>query len=127
MELQEIGERLVPFARAKLDDPGATVENVAKGPGHAGFSYFFDVVSHGLRTAYFLRLPPPGVKLEGTADVMRQVAAVRAMEGTEVPHAPILWAGTEEEWFGVPYFVQPRLDGDTLKDDWPLQFSIFFS
>jgi aminoglycoside phosphotransferase (APT) family kinase protein len=123
MELQELQGRLEPFARAKLSDPGATVSNVAKGPGHAGFSYFFDVTSHGLVTSYFLRLPPPGVKLEGTADVMRQVAAVRALEGTNVPHAPILWAGTEEEWFGVPYFVQPRLDGDTLKDDWPLQFS----
>lgn len=123
MELDEVGGRLVPFIRAKLDDPNATVEKVAKGPGHAGFSYFFDAVSDGLRTSYFLRLPPPGVKLEGTADVMRQVAAVRAMEGTKVPHAPILWASAEEDWFGVPYFVQPRLDGDTLKDDWPLQFS----
>ncbi|MGE0600136.1 MAG: phosphotransferase family protein [Dehalococcoidia bacterium] len=123
MELDEIGGRLVPFIRAKLDDPGATVENVAKGPGHAGFSYFFDAVSHGLRTSYFIRLPPPGVKLEGTADVMRQVAAVRALKDTAVPHAPILWASAEEDWFGVPYFVQPRLDGDTLKDEWPLQFS----
>jgi aminoglycoside phosphotransferase (APT) family kinase protein len=123
MELDEIQSRLQPFARAKLNDPNATVSGVEKGPGHAGFSYFFDITSDGLVTRYFLRLPPPGVKLEGTADVMRQVAAVRALAGTDVPHAPILWAGTEEEWFGVPYFVQPRLDGDTLKDEWPLQFS----
>jgi len=123
MELDEIQQRLTPFAQAKLNDPDATVDGVEKGPGHAGFSYFFDAHSHGKKSSYFLRLPPPGVKLEGTADVMRQVAAVRALEGTSVPHAPILWAGTEEEWFGVPYFVQPRLDGDTLKDDWPAQFS----
>ena len=123
MELDELQGRLEGFARARLGDPRATVGGVEKGPGHAGFSYFFDIHSDGLKTSYFLRLPPPGVKLEGTADVMRQVAAVRALEGTDVPHAPILWAGTEEEWFGVPYFVQPRLDGDTLKDTWPLQFS----
>lgn len=123
MELDELQGRLETFAREKLGDPRATVHGVEKGPGHAGFSYYFDVQSDGLVTPYFLRLPPPGVKLEGTADVMRQVAAVRAMEGTSVPHAPILWAGTEEEWFGIPYFVQPRLDGDTLKDNWPLQFS----
>ena len=123
MELDEIQERLLPFAQAKLNDPDATVDGVEKGPGHAGFSYFFDAHSRGTKTSYFLRLPPPGVKHEGTGDVMRQVAAVRAMEGTSVPHAPILWAGTEEEWFGVPYFVQPRLDGDTLKDNWPAQFS----
>jgi len=124
MELDELQARLVPFVREKLGDPGAWVENVRKGPGHAGFSYFFDAVtSEGERMAYFLRLPPPGVKLEGTADLMRQVTAVRALEGTGVPHAPILWAGTEPEWFGLPYFVQPRLPGDTLKDDYPERFS----
>jgi len=123
MELDDVAARLEPFAREKLRDPNASIANVAKGPGHAGFSYFFDVLSDGLSTSYFLRLPPPGVKLEGTADLMRQVAAVRAMADSGVPHAPILWAGTEEQWFGVPYFVQPRLDGDTLKDEWPLQFS----
>ncbi|MBK9546192.1 MAG: phosphotransferase family protein [Dehalococcoidia bacterium] len=123
MELEEVGNRLVPFIRTKLQDPNATIENVARGPGHAGFSYFFDTISDGLRTSYFLRLPPPGVKHEGTADVMRQVAAIRTLQGTNVPHAPILWASADEDWFGVPYFVQPRLDGDTLKDEWPLQFS----
>lgn len=123
MELDELAARLERFARAKLDDPGATIQNVKPGPGHAGFSYFFDVISHGLVTSYFLRLPPPGVKHEGTGDVMRQVAAVRALKDTNVPHAPILWASAEEDWFGDPYFIQPRLEGDTLKDDWPLQFS----
>ena len=123
MELDELAVRLERFARAKLDDAGATIEGVEPGPGHAGFSYFFDVISHGLRTSYFLRLPPPGAKHEGTADVMRQVAAIRTLADTKVPHAPILWASAEEDWFGDPYFIQPRLDGDTLKNDWPLQFS----
>ncbi|MES4792366.1 MAG: hypothetical protein C4321_04695 [Chloroflexota bacterium] len=123
MELDELRARLEPFVRAKLEDPGARVVDLRKGTGHAGFSYFFDVESGaGERQAYFLRLPPPGVKLE-TADLMRQVTAVRALEGTGVPHAPITWAGTEPEWFGSPYFVQPRLPGDTLKDDYPERFS----
>lgn len=123
MELEEIWKRLGPFVCDKLRDRNAIVTNVTRGAGHAGFAYFFDVSSNGTNSSYFIRLPPPGVKLEGTADVMRQVAAVNSLKGTNVPHAPILWSGTEERWFGVPYFVQPRLKGDTLKDDWLLQFS----
>lgn len=123
MELDELRERLEPFMRSHLDDPGATISSIEKGPGHAGFSYFYEVVSGGLRTSYFLRLPPPGVKWEGTADLMRQVAAITAIKDTDVPHAPILWSGTDERWFGCPYFVQPRLEGDTLKDNYPVRFT----
>ncbi len=123
MDLDELAERLVPFVRTHLADPAATVDNLAVGPGHAGFTYFFDAVSEGARSSYFLRLPPAGVKFEGTADVLRQVAAIRALEGTAVPHAPILWSGDDPQWFGCPYFIQPRLDGDTLKDDYALQYS----
>lgn len=122
MELDDLQDRLTVFMRSRLDDPRAKVTSLVNGPGHAGFSYFFDVSSDGLATSYFLRLPPPGVKLEGTADVLRQVAAVNALKDTPVPHAPILWSGDDPQWFGVPYFIQPRLDGDTLKDDYPLLF-----
>ena len=38
MELDELRERLEPFMRSHLDDPGATISSVEKGPGHAGFS-----------------------------------------------------------------------------------------
>jgi len=121
--LEELRGRLEPFIRAHTGDPAATVTTVERGPGHAGFSYFFEVSSDGLLASYFLRLPPPGVKLEGTADLTRQVTAIRALRDTTVPHAPILWAGTDERWFGSPYFVQPRLEGDTLKDEYPERFS----
>ena len=38
MELPELEERLVPFARTKYGDPFARVSDVYKMPGHAGFS-----------------------------------------------------------------------------------------
>lgn len=123
MELDELEDRLVPFLRTMLEDPFAKVDNLAKGPGHAGFTYFFDAVVEGGRTSYFLRLPPEGVKLEGTADVLRQVAALNALEGTGVPHAKVIWSGDDPRWFGSPYFVQYRLPGDTLKDEYALQFT----
>lgn len=123
MELDELAERLVPFVRAQLGDAEAAVANIQKTSGHAGFSYFFDVLAGGGRRSYFLRLPPPGVKLEGTADVLRQVCVLNALAGTDVPHATVTWSGDDLRWFGSPYFVMPKLEGDVLRGDWLLRFS----
>lgn len=115
MELPELEERLGPFARAKYGDPAAEVMDVHKMPGHAGFSYGFTVRSRGRTERWFLRLPPPGVQWKGTADVLRQVAALRALDGGPVPHCSVKWAGEELEFFGRPYFVVPLLEGDVLQ------------
>lgn len=114
METEELRSRLTPFCRAHLQDPETEVTRVERAPGHAGFSYFFDVMSRGLEEGYVIRLPPPGVKLEGTADVLRQVRALQALEGTDVPRAPLVWWGEDPEWFGTPYFVTLRLSGRVL-------------
>ncbi len=114
MELPELEARLIPFARAKYADPAAVVFAVHKMPGHAGFSYGFSVRSRGVTESWFLRLPPPNVQWKGTADVLRQVAALRALDGGPVPHCSVKWAGEELEFFGRPYFVVPRLEGDVL-------------
>lgn len=123
MELEEVSERLVRFVRAQLEDSLAALSHLEAGPGHAGFSYLFDVDSRGQSRSYFLRLPPPGVKLEGTADVLRQACAIRALEGTGVPHASIVWSGDDAQWFGVPYIIQEKVAGDVLRGDWLSSFT----
>lgn len=118
MELVELERRLIPFARAKYADDAARVSEVHKMPGHAGFAYGFTVASRGAREAWFLRIPPPGVQWQGTADVLRQVAVLNALDGTSVPHCSVKWSGgegAELEWFGRPYFVVPKLRGDVLR------------
>lgn len=115
MELDELAARAQQFCRSMLGDPAAEVVNFAKTTGHAGFSYLFDVVSRGGTAGYFLRLPPPGVKYEGTGDVLRQVAALNAMEGTAVPHARVVWSGDDPQWFGSPYFVTEKVPGDLMR------------
>ena len=115
MELSELAERLVPFAREKYADPDATVSDVHAMPGHAGFAYGFSVTSGARTESWFLRLPPPGVKWQGTADVLRQVQVLGALEGTSVPHCTVKWSGDDLEWFGRPYFIVPRLEGDVLR------------
>jgi aminoglycoside phosphotransferase (APT) family kinase protein len=115
MELAELEPRLIRFARAKYAENAVKVSQVHKMPGHAGFAYGFSVTSGGRTESWFLRIPPPNVQWRGTADVMRQVTVLRALDGTEVPHCSIRWAGTELEWFDRPYFVVPRLEGDVLR------------
>jgi aminoglycoside phosphotransferase (APT) family kinase protein len=118
MELDELQRRLGPFARAKYDDADVRVEDVHKMPGHAGFAYGFTVVSGDRREGWFLRLPPPNVNWRGTADVLRQVTVLNALDGTDVPHCSVRWSGGEGEeleWFERPYFVVPRLEGDVLR------------
>ena len=114
MELGELEERLGPFARAMYEDEDAEASDVYAMPGHAGFAYGFSVTSQGQTESWFLRLPPPNVKLQGTADVLRQVAVLNALDGTSVPHCSIKWSGDDPKWFGRPYFTVPKLEGDVV-------------
>ena len=115
MDLGELEQRLGPFARAKYGREDIEISAVHAMPGHAGFAYGFDA-SHGDGTdRWFIRLPPPNVNWRGTADVLRQVEVLNALDGTDVPHCSVQWAGDDLEWFDCPYFVVPQLNGDVLR------------
>ncbi|HLZ71645.1 MAG TPA: phosphotransferase family protein [Dehalococcoidia bacterium] len=117
--LDDLHARLIPFCRAQTGDPQALVSRVEVMPGHAGFSYGFTVdyraESGPHSESFVLRLPPPNVKLEGTADVLRQVRVLGAVRGSGVPVVRVRWSGDDPRWFDRPYFVVPRLAGDTLR------------
>ena len=117
MELAELQPRLEAFVRAKLGADSATVSDLGPGGGHAGFSYLFTVAGSAGVGRYFLRLPPPNVKWEGTADVLRQATVLRALDGTDVPHARVLWSGDDLEWFDCPYLVQEFVEGSVIQAD----------
>lgn len=115
MDISEIKRRLVRFCRAKYRDQHAEIVHIEVMPGHAGFSWGFTVESHKARESWFIRLPPPHVRWRGTADVLRQVAVLNALDGTDIPHCSVKWSGADLEWFGCPYFVTPLLQGDVLR------------
>lgn len=126
MELDELEQRLGPFSCAMYEDEQARVTDVHKMPGHAGFAYGFTVHSKGKTESWFLRLPPPNVNLRGTADVLRQVEVLNALDGGPVPHCTVKWSGDDSQWFGRPYFTVPKLEGDVLRfgeDGWAAKFS----
>ncbi|MYD43564.1 MAG: phosphotransferase family protein [Gammaproteobacteria bacterium] len=115
MNLAELQRRLVPFCEAHFKSEVRSIENVRNMPGHAGFSYGFDVQTADGESRWFIRLPPPNVNWRGTADVLRQVEVLNALDGTSVPHCSVAFSGNDLEWFDCPYFVVPFLEGDTLK------------
>ena len=115
MDIPELQRRLGPFCRAKYERNDVRVFDVRAMPGHAGFSYGFGVAAGDRVESWFLRLPPPNVNWRGTADVLRQVAVLNALDGTDVPHCSVQWSGADLDWFGCPYFVVKQLAGDVLR------------
>ena len=115
MDISEMRQRLARFCRAKYEDATAEVVHIEVMPGHAGFSWGFTVEAGDARDSWFIRLPPPNVRWRGTADVLRQVAALNALDGSDVPHCSVKWSGDDLNWFGCPYFVTELLQGDVLR------------
>lgn len=113
MELKELKQRLLAFSRFHYDDQNLEVGGVYVMPGHAGFSYGFSVVQASRVEKWYIRLPPPNVALQGTADVLRQVAALNALPDS-VPHCQVKWSGDDPQWFGRPYFIVPQLEGGVV-------------
>ena len=128
MELEELNQRLLPFARHHYDDESVSIIDVFKMPGHAGFAYGFSVRRSATEDAqvdkWYIRLPPPDVKLKDTADVLRQVAVLDVLP-LSVPHCVVEWSGDDSQWFGRPYFVVPQLEGDVVRfeSDWILHLT----
>ena len=95
-------------------------------PGHAGFAYGFRVDLGSSTESWFIRLPPPNVNWRGTADVLRQVEVLSALDGTDIPHCSVKWSGDDLQWFDSPYFVVPLIEGDVMRlepDAWAMRLS----
>jgi len=117
MELGELEQRLTPFCQHHYGED-VSVSDVFQMPGHAGFSYGFSVQhGEGLNKEidkWYMRLPPPNVKLQGTADVLGQVAVLNVLPQA-IPHCAVKWSGDDPQWFGRPYFIVPQLEGDVVR------------
>jgi aminoglycoside phosphotransferase (APT) family kinase protein len=103
--------------RARAGDSQTTVHSLETLPGHAGFSFSFVLARSGAPACKLvLRLAPPGVKIAGPADIVRQVKIISSLRDTSVPVPRVLWSGDEAEFFGRPYSVVEFLEGVKLSD-----------
>ena len=80
MELPELMSRLEPFCAHCYGTENLRVFDLVKMPGHAGFAYGFRIEVNNKIDSWFLRLPPPNVNWKGTADVLRQVEVLNALD-----------------------------------------------
>ncbi len=82
-DAERIEEQLTALCRTKTGDPGATIGDIQPLPGHAGLSYSFvlrsgsDAEPNGEKLV--LRLAPPGVRISGPADVVRQARIMASL------------------------------------------------
>jgi aminoglycoside phosphotransferase (APT) family kinase protein len=117
-DIEQVTSQLTALVRAKTGDPGARAHSLESLPGHAGFSYSF-ILDRSAPTAKpagkcVVRIAPPGVKISGPADIMRQARVMASLADTAVAVPPIIWYGDEPEFFERPYFVGGFVEGFKL-------------
>jgi aminoglycoside phosphotransferase (APT) family kinase protein len=117
-DIEQVTAQLTALVRAKTGDAGARAHSLESLPGHAGFSYSFilERSDPGAEPAgkYVVRIAPPGVKISGPADIVRQARVMASLAVTPVAVPPIIWYGDEPEFFGRPYFVGGFVEGFKL-------------
>ncbi len=79
--------------------------------GHSGFTYFVDI--EGAR--YVLRLPPPGARIAGPADVVRQGRIMAALHAAGLPTPAIPSMSEEPVIDGRPFVLMEVIDGERIE------------
>src|SRR5438094_5241314 len=83
--------------------------------GHSGFTYFVDVKDNDGPTRYVLRLPPPGTRIAGPADVVRQGRIMSALHRAGLPVPAIRMMSTDPVIDGRPFILMERVDGARIE------------
>nr|MCW2728054.1 hypothetical protein [Aeromicrobium sp.] len=97
--------------------PDRRIEGLHRLPGHSGISWSFDIVGPSHDTiGVVMRVPPIGVRQQHNLDVVRLVPVLRLMSEHGVAVPRVLWAGSDERWFGTPYLMVSREAGAPLPD-----------
>jgi aminoglycoside phosphotransferase (APT) family kinase protein len=83
--------------------------------GHSGFTYFVHIDDGTGPRRYVLRLPPPGARLAGPADVVRQGRIMAALHaaGLPTPAIPVLTA--EPVVDGRPFVLMDAVEGSRIE------------
>src|SRR5665213_3302878 len=102
--------------RERLGRPQLRVISVDPIPeGHSGFTYFVNIDDGDGPRRFVLRLPPPGARIAGPADVVRQGLIMAALHaaGLPVPAIPVLTSDPVVD--GRPFVLMDAVEGDRIE------------
>src|SRR5207247_2858864 len=79
--------------------------------GHSGFTYFVAAD----RGDYVLRIPPPGTRIAGPAEVVRQGRIMSALHDAGLPVPAIRMMSSDPVIDGRPFILMERVDGARIE------------
>jgi aminoglycoside phosphotransferase (APT) family kinase protein len=79
--------------------------------GHSGFTYWVDL--HGRRAV--MRLPPPGARIAGPADIPRQGRLIDALHRQGLPVPAVLTMTDQPSVDGRPFYLLEAVDGERIE------------
>jgi aminoglycoside phosphotransferase (APT) family kinase protein len=94
---------------AAIDEPVLDVQPIPE--GHSGFTYWVEL--NGRRAV--LRLPPPGARIAGSADIPRQGRIMQALHARGLPVPGIIAMSSDAVVDGRPYVLMEALLGERIE------------
>lgn len=102
--------------RVRLGRPGLVVRSVDPIPeGHSGFTYNVVAEDGGAVARYVLRLPPPGARIAGPADVVRQGRIMAALHTAGLPAPSIPVSSADPVIDGRPFVLMEAVEGARIE------------
>ncbi|HSR23901.1 MAG TPA: phosphotransferase family protein, partial [Candidatus Eisenbacteria bacterium] len=93
-----------------LDEPVRSVRVIPE--GHSGFTYWVDL--DGRRAV--MRLPPPGARIAGPADIPRQGRIIDALHRHGLPVPAVLRMTDQPVVDGRPFYLLEAVDGERIEN-----------
>jgi aminoglycoside phosphotransferase (APT) family kinase protein len=102
--------------RERLGRPHLRVLSVDSIPeGHSGFTYFVTIDDGDGPHRFVLRLPPPGARIAGPADVVRQGRIMAALHAAALPVPAIPILTSDPVIDGRPFVLMEAVAGDRIE------------
>lgn len=107
--MTEAEERIRNDLAAQIKEPVRAVRAIPE--GHSGFTYWVEL--DGRRGV--LRLPPPGARIAGPADIPRQARIMAALNAQGLPVPAIVATSEEPVVDGRPFVLMEAIHGDRVE------------